>query len=187
MKKDILDKKFRHHSWFKQGVTVRYALDHFARSKEAVLGRKRSRKQSNELFAPIEYDEVLTDGKMSYKICEEEKEYYLERKKYWDEQKEIEKQKWLDSEVNFDKEVKILASGYTDWDITHAEKQLNFWKNIDKDNDVEAIAFWENELNEILRKKPIIENFIKKAKDNTKTNRDFLELEKKLNELKKTA
>jgi len=116
MKKNILDKKFSHHSWFKEGVTRQHALDYFAKSSDFTLSKKASKKQSMSLLDDMIYDDIITDGHSSYKLCEEEKEYYIERKKYYDEQKKIEKEKWLNSEVNFEKEIKIFLGGYSPYD-----------------------------------------------------------------------
>lgn len=144
MKKNILDKKFSHHSWFnKEGVTRAYALDYFAQSPLFALGQKRSRKQSMELFSDTVYDDVITDLHSSYKLCEEEKEYYIERKKYYDEQKKIQEEIWLNSEVNFEKEINIFLSGYSPYDKG-------------------------------TKTRPIIDAIIKENKDNVKTNKDFI-------------
>jgi len=92
-KKHFLDRKFQHHSWFKEGVTVGYALDHFAKSGDFVLDKKPSTKQSSRLFDPIVYDDILRyTGKEKgiYRLSAEEKDYFLQRKEYWKQQKEIE-------------------------------------------------------------------------------------------------
>ena len=106
MTKSILDKKFRHHSWFKEGKTVREAIDYFAKSGDFYLSKKPSKKQSDRLFDDTIYDNTITDGRSSYRISQEEIEFYSERKQYWKEQKEIEYQNWLNEEIDVDKKIR---------------------------------------------------------------------------------
>lgn len=185
--KSILDKRFRHHKWFKEGVTVRHALDYFAKSNDFHLSKKPSRKQSDKLFDDIIYDNVLTDGRGNYRISQEEMDYYLERKEYWKNQKKIEQQQWLDSEVDLDKELWHLYNN-THYDLSRAEKNLHYWKYEDKNNEVDKIKFWEDVITRVKATRPIVDNMIGKYKDTIKTNGDFREFNKRLdNELLKVV
>lgn len=179
MKKNILDKNFIHNSWFKgQGVTRKFALDYFAESNRFVLGQKRSRKQSMELLGDIVYDDIITDGHSSYKLCEEEKEYYIERKKYYDEQKKIEEEKWLNSEVDFKKEINIFLGDY-DYDIKHSKHELETCLN-KYSTDVDTINYWKEELEKATKIRTVIDNIIANNKDKIKTNKDFIWLKNKI-------
>lgn len=50
-KKHFLDRKFKHHKWFKEGVTVGCALDYFAKSEDFYLKQTSRRKQNFCYFA----------------------------------------------------------------------------------------------------------------------------------------
>ena len=91
--KDFLEKRFRHRTWFKEGVTVGFALDYFAKTSDFYLNKKPALKQSGNLLDAIIYDDTITDGRSFYRLSEEEKQYYLERKEYWKEQRELEHEK----------------------------------------------------------------------------------------------
>ena len=83
--KNILDTKFRHHSWFKEGVTKREAIEYFAKTPDFVLEKKAccTKHHDINLLDNIEYDDVLVyygKIKSSYKLSKEEKEYYLKCK-----------------------------------------------------------------------------------------------------------
>ena len=85
--KDFLEKRFRHRTWFKEGVTVGFALDYFAKTSDFYLNKKPALKQSGNLLDAIIYDDTITDGRGFYRLSEEGKQYYLERKEYWKEQR----------------------------------------------------------------------------------------------------
>lgn len=174
MKKDILEKRFKHSKWFTEGVTVAYALDYCAKSGDFYLNKRSALKQSDNLFDPVIYDDVLTDGHGFYRLSEEEKQYYLEREQYWKEQKEIEEQKWLDTNIDIDKELNSYLCSNSNYDISDVEKQLNYWKNIDNDNEVDKIDFWEYESKRRNITKSIIDNCIEQFKNKISTNRDFI-------------
>lgn len=176
MKKDILDRTFRHNSWFKEGVTIRYALDYFAKTNDFTLDKKPSKIQSDKLFDDINYDDILKyrgKEKGTYKLSQEEKEYYLERKEYWNEQKKIEEQKWLNSEIDVEKSLSNYLCMNSNYNIEKDIEQLNYWKNIDKDNEVDKIAFWEKEIKRVTITREIINRVISEMKDKIKTNKDF--------------
>jgi len=185
MKKSKLDNKFRHHAWFKEGVTVRYALDNFAKTSDVYLSQKPSKHQSMRLFDPINYDDILTDGRYSYRPTEEEKEYYLERKAYWKEQKEIKYNEWLDTEIDVDKELRIHLGNNSHYDLRGSEYQLNIWRNykvtektikdysIDEKERARLIESWENRIKMTKITRAIIDDLISKYKHEIKTNRDF--------------
>ena len=82
--KNFLEKKFNHRTWFKEGVTVSYALDYFAKTSDFVMSQKPALKQSENLLDNIVYDDVITEGRCFYRLSEEEKQYYLERKELSD-------------------------------------------------------------------------------------------------------
>lgn len=93
---DILNKKFKHHKWFLEGVTVAYALDYFAKHGDFYIGKKPARKQSDNLSNDIVYEEVLMykGDRSTYKLNEVEKNYFLERKEYWDRKRKEESEQW---------------------------------------------------------------------------------------------
>jgi len=81
MKKCFLDKRFVHSKWFIEGVTVKYALDYFVATSDFYIKQKQSRNTNTNLFDPIQYYDVITDGYSgSYKISEEEKQYFLQQR-----------------------------------------------------------------------------------------------------------
>ena len=89
-RKHFLDKKFQHHSWFREGVTVKHALDYFAKCGDFYLDTKPSKKQSSRLFDDVNYDDILRySGKEKglYKLTEEEKQYFIQQKSFWDKLK----------------------------------------------------------------------------------------------------
>lgn len=88
--KNFLNKRFKHNTWFKEGVTVGYALNYFAKVSDFYLDKKPTLKQSENLLDAVIYDDVITDGNRFYRLSKEEKQYYLERKEYWKEQKRLE-------------------------------------------------------------------------------------------------
>lgn len=71
--KNFLDKKFKHNTWFKEGVTIGYALDYFAKTSDFYLDKKPALKQSENLLDAVVYDGVITDGKHFYRLSKEEK------------------------------------------------------------------------------------------------------------------
>jgi hypothetical protein len=82
--KDILDKKFIHHMWYKHsGLTIRQALELLATEGGISIRQKERKAKKNEsinLFDPIKYDDYLiSDERGSYRLTEIEKEYYLQR------------------------------------------------------------------------------------------------------------
>ena len=77
MKKNFLDKKFRHSAWFKEGRTVKYVLDYCVTCCDIWLSNKPSSKQSGYLFDNIWYDNILTDGRYTYRLTQEEYDYYV--------------------------------------------------------------------------------------------------------------
>lgn len=83
--KDFLSKRFKHSTWFKEGVTVGYALDYFAKTGDFYLSKKPALKQSNNILDDITYDNIITDGRCFYRLSREEMQYYLDRKAYWSE------------------------------------------------------------------------------------------------------
>ena len=114
--KDFLEKRFRHRTWFKEGVTVGFALDYFAKTSDFYLNKKPALKQSENLLDAIIYDDTITDGRSFYRLSEEEKQLCYakedddkERIDYWKNQVEIrlKKHNFIDSFINkfFDKVV----------------------------------------------------------------------------------
>lgn len=91
---DVLNKKFKHHKWFLEGVTVAYALDYFAKCGDFYIGKKPARKQSDNLLDDIVYEEVLMccEDRLTYKLNEVEKSYFLERKEYWKKKRKEEQE-----------------------------------------------------------------------------------------------
>ena len=57
--KDFLEKRFRHRTWFKEGVTVGFALDYFAKTSDFYLNKKPALKQSGNLLDAIIYDDTI--------------------------------------------------------------------------------------------------------------------------------
>jgi len=92
----ILDKKFNHHSWFKGGgLTRKEAMKSLASIEDIYLSKKLSKKQSNNLFDKNNYDDVLTDGHSSYKLTQEEKDYYIKCKNIYKEIKKEIDDNWI--------------------------------------------------------------------------------------------
>ena len=177
MKKELLDRKFIHHSWFvKQGVTRKFAMDYFAKSCDFSLAQKPAKKQSNNLLADIIYDDVITDGHCTYRLSCEEKKYYLERKEYWNKQKKIESEKWLSSKIDFNTELKIYLSGNGNYDIEYAKRELSYCDN----DEFDRINFWKNKIKTVEIRRKIINNIIEATKDKVKTNKDFIEFKQKI-------
>ena len=81
-----LDKKFRHHAWFKNcNLTRRQAIEYFAHSGDFWLTQKPSKSQSEYLMNEPLYDDVLKgaeDGR-TYCMSKEEIEYYIKRRDFW--------------------------------------------------------------------------------------------------------
>ena len=175
--KNFLEKRFNHRIWFKEGVTVGYALDYFAKTSDFVLREKPALKQSGNLLDNIVYDDVVTDGRCFYRLSEEEKQYYLERKEYWKNQREIEYQKWLNTEIDKEKELSSYLCGNSNYDVEYAEKELRY---AIKRNDEECIAFWKRQTEARQKKHNFIDEFIGKFFDKVRTNKDFMEFKDKL-------
>ena len=173
MKKNILDRKFKHHKWFKEGVTVAHAIDYFAKSGDFYLSQKPSKKQSSGLFDDTIYDDIITDGRCTYRMTQEEVDYYLERKDYWKAQKEKEHQEWLDERIDIDKKLSNYLCMNTHYDIEEAEKQLHYWKYEDQDNEIDKIEFWERCIERKKITKEIIDSLIARLKNSIQTNKDF--------------
>ena len=195
-RKNFLDRKFQHHSWFKEGVTVGYALDSLAKSGDFILDKKPSTKQSNRLFDPVIYDDVLRYvGKEggSYRLSVEEKEYFLQRKEYWKEQKTIEHQKWLNEEIDIEKALKNYLCMNSHYDMEDKLRQLQYWKNykvddksireygIDEKEKARLIKSWEDKVKRVSITKVIIDNLISQNKEKIRTNREFKQFEELIN------
>lgn len=185
-KKNPLEKKFKHSSWFKEGVTVAYALDYFAKTSDFYIKQKPSKQQSSNLFDDINYNDVITDGHCIYRLTQEEKDYFLERKEHWKKQKDIKEQEWLNTEIDVEKKLSNYLGGNSNYDLAYAERELNYYKYIDKNNEVDSIKFWEYEVKRRDITKDIINNCIKQFKNIITTNKDFVDFEKYvINELSK--
>lgn len=75
---DKLDSKFRHHAWYKgAGLTKRDALKNIHAYPDIYLSRKPAKNQSDYIFADVIYEDVLTDGRYTYKLKDYELKYYL--------------------------------------------------------------------------------------------------------------
>lgn len=177
--KDFLEKKFKHRTWFKEGVTVGFALDYFAKTSDFYLDIKPAVKQSTNLLGDVIYDDIITDGKCLYRVSEDEKRYYLERKEYWEQQRKLKHEKWLNAKIDKEKELESYLRSNSNYDIKFAEKELNHAK---EDNDKERISYWEKEVKLIQKKRIFIDEFISEFFDKVITNKDFMEFEKKLTE-----
>lgn len=175
--KDFLEKRFRHRTWFKEGVTVGFALDYFAKTSDFYLNKKPALKQSGNLLDAIIYDDTITDGRSFYRLSEEEKQYYLERKEYWKEQRELEHEKWLNTKIDKEKELSSYLCCNSNYDVKAAEKQLCYAK---EDDDKERIDYWENQVEIRLKKHNFIDSFINKFFDKVVTNKDFMEFKDRL-------
>lgn len=175
--KNFLEKKFNHRTWFKEGVTVSYALDYFAKTSDFCLSQKPALKQFENLLDNIVYDDVITDGRCFYRLSEEEKQYYLERKEYWKNQRKIEYQEWLNKEIDKEKELSSYLCGNSNYDVEYAEKELEY---AIKRNNEECIAFWEQQIEARQKKHRFIDEFITKFFDKVHTNKDFMEFKHNL-------
>ena len=175
--KENLEKKFKHRTWFKEGVTVGFALDYFAKTSDFYLNKKPALKQSGNLLDAIIYDDIITDGRCFYRLSEEEKQYYLERKEYYKEQRELEYKKWLNTEIDKKKELSSYLCCNSNYDVKEAEKQLNYAK---EDDDKERIDYWKNQVEIRLKKHNFIDSFINKFFDKVVTNKDFMEFKDRL-------
>ena len=116
MSNNILDTKFKHHSWFKNsGLTKRQAIEEFAYCGDFVLDKKPSKIQSDNLFDAINYESIIvycsSKQRSTYRLTEEEKEYYLKRKKFWlkfnDRMNKEYEAKWMEKGQT--------ATGYEQW------------------------------------------------------------------------
>lgn len=175
--KNFLDKKFKHNTWFKEGVTIGYALDYFAKTSDFCLDKKPALKQSENLLDAVVYDNVITDGKHFYRLSKEEKQYYLERKEYWEEQRKMEEEKWLNTKIDKKKELSNYLCCNSNYDIGVAEKQLEYAK---MDNDEERIEYWRKQVETRQKKHKFIDDFISKFFDKVITNKDFIDFKDKL-------
>jgi len=105
-KTPFLDTIFRHHSWFVGGnKTKAEALDYFAECGDFRLDKREDKKQYKEenfsLLSPIVYDDVLYyigKEKGFYRLTEEEKIYFLERKNHHSKIKEEKYLQWINEE-----------------------------------------------------------------------------------------
>lgn len=183
MKKSCLDKRFTHHKWFLEGVTVRYALDYFARTGfylEKKLKRKRNKREANLFATTADYDDVLRScdyrDRSTYRVNEEEKEYFLEQVQYWKEETERKNEEWLSTEVDLDQALKRLVSSNSYYNVKYAEYQRDVWKN--KHKDEEMVKVWEGYIEQTKQSKAMIDDLIEKHKHTLKTNADFKEFEK---------
>jgi hypothetical protein len=119
-----LDSKFKHHSWFKKSeLTKRQAIEYFATCSDFRLEKTPSKEQSTNLFDSINYDDVLVyhaKTKSKYKMTQEEKEYYLQRKAFWDNYKKEIWDKWNNRGnyiewVDFEREQYMLIPEYASY------------------------------------------------------------------------
>ena len=175
--KDFLDKKFKHNTWFKEGITVGYALDYFAKTSDFYLDKEPALKQSEDLLDAVVYDDVITDGKHFYRLSKEEKQYYWKRKEYWREQKRLEEEIWLNTKISKEKELSSYLCSNSNYDIEAAEKQLKY---AEKNNDKECIEYWEKQVKIRQKKHKFIDNFISRFFDKVITNKDFIDFKDKL-------
>lgn len=175
--KNFLDKKFKHNTWFKEGVTIGYALDYFAKTSDFYLDKKPALKQSENLLDALVYDNVITDGKHFYRLSKEEKQYYWKRKEYWREQKRLEEEKWLNTKIDKEKELSSYLCGNSNYDIEAAEKQLKY---AEKNNDKKCIEYWEKQVETRQKKHKFIDDFISKFFDKVITNKDFIDFKDRL-------
>lgn len=103
-----LDMKFHHHKWFKgSGLTIRQFIEWAANSGDIYLIRKTERHKGENLCVDIRYADFLSDGHCSYRLSEDEKEYYLIRKSFWiDHQKKMNQEyekNWMGKEKDINK------------------------------------------------------------------------------------
>lgn len=113
----ILDMPFKHHKWFK-GVklTKRQAIEFFAEEFDHYLDKKPSAKQSNNLFEPVMYDDVIKynsrKDKSCYKLTDSEKDYFISRREFW---RNYKRQIWKDWKAE---------TGYNDCSTVKGSYQL---------------------------------------------------------------
>lgn len=114
-----LNKRFNHHSWFKDGkTTIKEALDYFAQSGDFYLGKKPAIKQSDKLLDDMIYDDILKfSGKEggTYRLNDLEKEYFLERKEYWN------KKQPLGTIKNALNDIPYILTRYGLWSVLHSK------------------------------------------------------------------
>lgn len=125
MNTNILDSKFKHHTWFKNtNLTKRQAIEYFAVCGDFMLDQKPSKIQSTNFFDPINYDPIIRycSSKQggTYKITEEEKEYYIQRKAFWDSYSKEIWEKWNNRGnyiewLDFEREQKMLVPEYASY------------------------------------------------------------------------
>lgn len=175
--KDFLNKKFKHNTWFKEGVSVGYALNYFAKTSDFYLEKKPALKQSENLLDAVIYDNVITDGKRFYRLSEEKKQYYLERKEYWKEQKRLETEKWLNTKIDKEKELSNYLCCNSKYDIASAEKELKY---AERTNDKECIEYWKEQVKIRQKKHRFIDDFISRFFDKVITNKDFIDFKDRL-------
>lgn len=185
MKKSILDRVFKHSTWFKgQGKTTREVLDYFAKNGYTVRQRP-SKKQLGGLFDPISYDNCIIDGRSSYKLSEEEILYYTERMEYWKEQKRIEEDNWLNSEIDAEKEIHTFLFSNTKYSTRQAESEIKNWEKYlgTYEEAEEMIKKWQDRKSKILETKQKIDSLLLEFKDRIKTNRDMIEFKNMVDSL----
>lgn len=175
--KNFLNKRFKHNTWFKEGVTVGYALNYFAKVSDFYLDKKPALKQSENLLDAVVYDDVITDGKRFYRLSKEEKQYYLKIKEYWKEQKSLEEETWLNTKINKEKELSSYLCCNSNYDIEAAEMQL---EDAQRNNDKERIDYWETQVQIRQKKHKFIDGFINMFFDKVITNKDFIDFKDKL-------
>lgn len=95
MSKNVLDKTFNNGIWFKgQGLTVRQVLEWAATCDDVRLCNKPAVKQSVNLFDKTVYDYVLKAERGSYRLTEEEYNYYIKRRDFWEQWNKTERPKY---------------------------------------------------------------------------------------------
>jgi hypothetical protein len=96
-KQKILNSPFKHHSWTVNGKkTKKEALNELAKNPDVWLDKKLSKNQTDNLLDDMKYDDVLKDERNTYRLSPIEKEYYLERKNYWQKEKRKETVRFAD-------------------------------------------------------------------------------------------
>lgn len=82
----MLNRRFKHHTWYrgsKHKYTIKEVLQQLAANSNFYITKKISKEQSNDLFAETNYDTVLTDRRCTYRLTDQEKDYFLKcRDKY---------------------------------------------------------------------------------------------------------
>ncbi|MGV8131846.1 MAG: hypothetical protein ACP5N7_07140, partial [Candidatus Pacearchaeota archaeon] len=182
-KKNILDTRFSHRQWFAdRKLTKREALDEFAKSPDFYLDKKPAKKQSDNLLDDWIYDETLnySGSKQTYKLSPEEKTYFLERQKYYQEQRKLQKEDELKQPLNAEEEFNKSLRTSSYYDKGKADEQLNYWKNIDKDNEVDKIKYWETQSKLREENQKIAKKIFDAEKNNIKTKKDYQDFESKV-------